>query len=62
MDYYVLWAASAFMLIQRPLRFKKVEFVCGTHLRSWRLHMKIIGGRTSNLYILIIEQIDSLES
>jgi hypothetical protein len=33
-----------------------------THLRTQRLHMKIIGGWTSNLYILIIEQIDSLES
>jgi hypothetical protein len=61
-DYYVLWVAAAFILIQRPLRFKKVQFVCGTHLGSWRLHVKIIGGRTSNLYVLIIEQIDSLES
>jgi hypothetical protein len=58
-DYYVLWVAAAFMLIQRPLRFKKVEFVCGTHLGSRILHMKIIGGRT---YILIVEQMDSLES
>jgi hypothetical protein len=54
-DYYVLWVAAAFMLIQRPLGFKKVGFVCWTHLGSRRLHMKIIGGRTSNLYILIIE-------
>jgi hypothetical protein len=36
--------------------------VCGTHLGSRRLHMKIIGGPTSNLYVLIIEQMDSLES
>jgi hypothetical protein len=50
------------MLIQRLLRFKKVEFVCVIHLGSRRMHMKIIGGRTSNLYVLIIEQIDSLES
>jgi hypothetical protein len=49
------------MLIQRPLRFKKVEFVCGTHLGSRRLHMKIIGGRISNLYVSINEQINSLE-
>jgi hypothetical protein len=61
-DYYVLWDAVVFMLIQRPLRFKKVEFVCGTHLGSRRFHMKIIGGRTSNLYVLIIEQIYSLDS
>jgi hypothetical protein len=33
--------------------------VCGTHLGSPRLHMKIIGGQT---YVLIIEQMDSLES
>jgi hypothetical protein len=61
-DYYVLWVATSFMIIQRPLRFKKVDFVWGTHLGSWRLHMKIIGGQTSNLYGLIIEQMDILES
>jgi hypothetical protein len=61
-DYYVLWVAAAFILIQRPLRFKKLEYLCVMHLESRRLHMKIIGGRTSNLYVLIIEQIDSLES
>jgi hypothetical protein len=60
-DYYVLWVVAAFMLIQIPLRFKKVKFMCGTHLGSRRLHMKIIGGRTSNLYVLIIEHMDILE-
>jgi hypothetical protein len=50
------------MLIQRPLRFKKVEFVCETHLGNRRLHTKNIGGRTSNLYVLIIELMGSLES
>jgi hypothetical protein len=46
-DYYVLWVVAAFMLIQRPLRV--LAYVCGTHLGSRRLHMKIIGERTSNL-------------
>jgi hypothetical protein len=36
--------------------------VCGTNLGSLKLHMKIIGGRTSNLYVLIIEQMESLEN
>jgi hypothetical protein len=36
--------------------------VCGMHLGSLRLHMKIIGRRTSHLYVLIVEQMESLES
>jgi hypothetical protein len=61
-DYYVLWDVVAFIPIQRPLRYKKVDFVCGTHLGSCGLHVKIIGVHTSNLYVLMIEQRDSLET
>jgi hypothetical protein len=35
------------------------SYVCGMHLGNRGLHMKIIGGRTSNLYVLIMKQMDS---
>jgi hypothetical protein len=31
------------------------SYVCGTHLGSRRLDMKIIGGWVLNLYVLIME-------
>jgi hypothetical protein len=51
--YYGLWLAH-------PKTTKDLgSYVCGTHLGSRRLHVKIIGGWTSNLYVLIIEQMHS---